>query len=97
MTDFEWDESKRLANIDKHGIDFLDAAEVFTLPFLQIDGRSEVEKRSIAVAPVNGVMMAVVFTVRDGVYRLISARRARRDERERYQALLAGRPETSEE
>jgi uncharacterized DUF497 family protein len=27
--DFEWDEGKRLANILKHGIDFVDAIEMF--------------------------------------------------------------------
>jgi len=30
---FEWDEAKRLANLDKHGIDFIDIPEVFDLPF----------------------------------------------------------------
>jgi hypothetical protein len=27
--EFEWDEAKRLSNLDKHGIDFLDVEEVF--------------------------------------------------------------------
>jgi uncharacterized protein len=27
--EFEWDEAKRLANLDKHGIDFVDIPEVF--------------------------------------------------------------------
>lgn len=26
---FEWDEANRLANLDKHGIDFIDVPEVF--------------------------------------------------------------------
>jgi hypothetical protein len=27
--EFEWDESKRIANLDRHGIDFIDIPEVF--------------------------------------------------------------------
>ncbi len=29
MIDFEWDEDKRLANLRKHGIDFVDIPPVF--------------------------------------------------------------------
>ena len=29
MIDFEWDEDKRLANLRKHGIDFVDIPSVF--------------------------------------------------------------------
>lgn len=41
--DFEWDEEKRLANIEKHGIDFVDAVAIFgnphvTAPAKTIDG-----------------------------------------------------------
>jgi len=31
---FEWDEAKRHANIAKHGVDFLDAPEMFEGPML---------------------------------------------------------------
>ncbi len=27
---FEWDKNKRLANIHKHGVDFIDAEEIFS-------------------------------------------------------------------
>ena len=32
--DFEWDEEKRLTNIEKHGIDFIDADILFGNPHL---------------------------------------------------------------
>ncbi len=32
--DFEWDEEKRLANVDKHGIDLVDAVVLFANPHL---------------------------------------------------------------
>ena len=36
---YEWDEQKRLFNIDKHGMDFTDAVQVF-------DGRPQFTYRS---------------------------------------------------
>jgi uncharacterized DUF497 family protein len=88
---FTWIESKRLATIEKHGIDFLDAIEIFASDHLLLSARSDHEQRSIAVGILNGVALAVVFTMRDDTIRIITARRARRDERERYQELFAGR------
>ena len=88
---FEWDETKRISNLMKHGIDFLDAAEVFLQDHLILPARSEVEQRQIAIAELNGVCISVVLTIIDDNYRLISARKARTDERQRYQAHVAGR------
>jgi uncharacterized DUF497 family protein len=33
---FEWDESKNRRNIRKHGIDFIDAVDVFNHPMLTL-------------------------------------------------------------
>jgi uncharacterized protein len=30
MKSFEWDENKRISNLEKHGIDFIDAIEIFS-------------------------------------------------------------------
>ncbi|MFN0145487.1 MAG: BrnT family toxin [Dehalococcoidia bacterium] len=39
---FEWDEGKRRANLRKHGLDFRDAAEVFSGPsFGSVDDLSD--------------------------------------------------------
>jgi uncharacterized DUF497 family protein len=85
---YEWDEAKRQKTLDKHGIDFVDAAEVLVTEHLLLPARSEIEQRSIAVGIVNGVVTAVIFTLRnDGdTVRLITARKARRNERQQYQA-----------
>ena len=91
MDFFEWDEKKRLATFAKHKIDFLDAIEIFGGPVLILLGRSEIESRQRAVAPWNGAIICVVFTMRDEVTRIITARVARQNEREQYQALYAGR------
>ena len=87
---FEWDEAKRHATLSKHGIDFIDAVEVFAQPHLRLPARSEIEPRQIAIGIVNGIPVAVIFTIRDDVIRIITARRARRHEREHYQIHVAG-------
>lgn len=32
--EFEWDENKRQSNLNKHGVDFIDAAKIFNYPVL---------------------------------------------------------------
>ena len=39
---FEWDEEKNKANIQKHGLDFAEAREIFTAPILvALDDRED--------------------------------------------------------
>ncbi len=90
---FEWDEAKRLSNIEKHGIDFLDADLVFAGPLLIGQARTvDGEKREMAVGALHDVFVTTVFVKRGDVIRIISMRRARREESKRYQELLKGRP-----
>jgi uncharacterized DUF497 family protein len=85
---FEWDEAKRLANMQKHGIDFVGAKSIFEIEHGIISARpSGTEERSIAVGRFAGRLIAVVYTRRDDAWRIISARRARNGERRRYQEL----------
>jgi uncharacterized DUF497 family protein len=43
---FEWDEKKRLSNIKKHGIDFIDVPEMFKFDTVTvIDDRFEYEEK----------------------------------------------------
>lgn len=87
---FEWDEAKRLATLQKHGIDFLDLGRFFGSRHLLAGARSEGESRFLAIGELNGLVIAVVFTERNGRKRIITARRARRYEREDFWALHAG-------
>ena len=97
--DFEWDPAKALANVGKHGIDFPSASRAFDDPRLlsEIDPRDygqEVRFRAIGV--VGEELILVCFTMRGGICRTISARRANRREREAYSVSAgdrqAGRP-----
>ena len=84
---FEWDPEKRRANLEKHGLDFADAARVWDGPVWSRRSDREGEERYVAVGFVDGRLIAVVYALRDGAYRIISARRARKNEERNYRAL----------
>lgn len=91
MQDFEWDERKRAVCLAKHRIDFEDAIKLFAGPHLVFEARSEMEPRFIAIGLCDGVEIAVVYTIRGAFLRVITARRARPNERRAYHAYVAGR------
>ena len=84
--EFEWDSVKNQHNIEKHGIDFTDAVRIFERPTLTVvdNRRNYGEKRIAAMGTIEDVILYVVYTVRDGIRRIISARRANRRERKKY-------------
>ncbi len=86
---FEWDPVKRLDNLQKHRIDFVDAVAVFEGPFLRLTQRPRDygEMRIVAVGPVGGKLLSVVYTPRGAVLRIISARRANGREARAYRAV----------
>ncbi len=89
---FQWHEEKSAANQEKHAISFLQAAQIFRGPILKrTDDRKDYgEPRFIALGAFDGEILCVVFTERDGDIRLISARKASKHEREKYQRLTGG-------
>jgi uncharacterized DUF497 family protein len=86
--DFEWDPGKRAANLKKHGLDFRDAAAVFSGPLLVKSATSGGEARFLAVGVLAGREVAVIYTMRRDRYRIISMRRARDGERKAYREAL---------
>lgn len=90
---FEWDEQKNKSNIIKHGISFQEAKEIFKDPnrLTYIDNRFDYEEtRQLSIGqlflPKQPVLVVlVVHTNRNGVTRIISARRASRKERKLYE------------
>jgi uncharacterized DUF497 family protein len=89
--DSEWDEAKRQANILKHGIDFVDAAAIFDRPFIETEDRRRDygEQRYQATGEVDARITQVIYTWRGDRRRIISARRARRNERRAYYTGIA--------
>jgi len=91
MVRFEWDEAKAKTNERKHGVRFEDAMLVFADPYALVDqDRIEGgELRWQTLGLVGGtVLLLVAHTVRseeqDEIIRIISARKALRKERKRY-------------
>lgn len=86
---FEWDENKNQLNIRKHGINFRDAAYVFSDPFalnIPDDEHSNNEERWLLLGQnLNNKLLLVVHTFRcSNVIRIISARKATANEKETY-------------
>jgi uncharacterized protein len=76
---FEWDEDKRLSNLEKHDIDFGDAVEIF-------DGRHTTTKKTdrtdedrfVTIGRLDHRTFAVIWTQRGSARRIIPVRRTRK-------------------
>jgi uncharacterized protein len=80
--EFEWDERKNSANRTKHGFDFTFAVRIFASTVREyVDPRPWNEQRIVATGQVEGRFITIVYTRRNNVYRIISARVARSKER----------------
>ena len=89
---FEWDENKNKTNRDKHGVSFETAQLVFNDPHaLSVQDRHECgEERWQTLGLVGGVVMLLVaHTYTESgdaeVIRIISARKATKREKQRYE------------
>jgi uncharacterized DUF497 family protein len=89
---FDWDERKSELNLAKHGIDFDDATEVFYGSILLRRSDRNHEERWVAIGHSEDRLIAVVFTRRKDIVRIISARRARKNEESEYRNAKMGRP-----
>lgn len=88
---FEWNEDKNKINFSKHGIWFEEAAMIFEGDIITFsDLRHDYgEDRLISIGSINGIICIVVaHTDRNGKIRIISARRANKKERIRYEQYI---------
>jgi uncharacterized DUF497 family protein len=86
-----WDESKRQANLQKHGLDFADANEVLESCYrldIEVMRDNEVRFQSISYALGFLAVLTVIHTQRDRATRIISSRPASTKEREAYYVWL---------
>ena len=83
---FSWDPIKNRINITKHGISFPTAAKIFDGPLLEEEDTRQNygEPRIFALGRIGRTILYVVYTRRNSVIRIISARKANRDERAEY-------------
>ena len=82
---FEWDEPKRLWNLQERHLDFVDAKQMFDgRPIIHVPSWRNDEDRVVSVAEIDGKLYAVVWTWRLENRRIISFRRARDGEERTY-------------
>jgi uncharacterized DUF497 family protein len=93
---FTWEENKRIANLEAHGVDFADAALMFAGVVLEAeDSRANYgEQRFRALGRVGDEYYMVAYTWRGQARRIISAWRVDDEGKRRYQAILARNPES---
>jgi uncharacterized DUF497 family protein len=86
---YEWDEAKNKINLEKHGIAFNVAIEVFSdaNAIVQFNREVDGEVRDQIIGRLDGeiIILFVVFTKRGNKIRLISARKANKQERAIYE------------
>lgn len=85
---FEWDEAKRRTNLRDHGIDFaaVEREKVFYgATVTRLDDRFEyAERRFVTLGLLKGDVVSIVHTDTDEVVRLISVRKASKNEESIY-------------
>jgi hypothetical protein len=81
-----WDENKRQRNIVKHGIDFIGAEAIFDeFMFTREDNRESYgEIRFSAIGIKEGRVVTLIYTERNDQVRIISIRKATKNETEYY-------------
>ena len=90
MLRFEWDESKNIANIKKHGVSFQEAISVFTDEkgiLINDYAHSQKEERFVLIGFSNLANLLVVchcYRQNEETIRIISARKATKKESEQY-------------
>lgn len=85
---FEFDQAKSAANKLKHGIDFVEAQALWRDPYrLEIPARQLDEPRFMIIGVIGGKHWSAVIAYRNLNTRLVSVRRARKEEIELYESL----------
>lgn len=75
---FEFDFKKSVTNLEKHGISLQDAMLLWTVRHTVTDARQEMgEMRFMVIGQLEGKSYTCVFTIRNKMIRIISARRSR--------------------
>jgi uncharacterized DUF497 family protein len=87
---FEWDKNKNLINIEKHKISFEEAQQAWddadSVDFPS--NQDKEEDRFLKIAKVRDAYFTIIYTLRKKVVRIISARRSRDEEKNKYEENL---------
>ena len=85
--EFQWDDNKNQANIAKHGIDFEKAQELWQDPFrVEIEAKYLSESRFMVIGKIDNKHWSAIITYRQNTVRIISVRRAKKNEVNLYES-----------
>ncbi len=85
--EFEFDENKSSGNKIKHGIDFAEAQKLWDDPdLIEIPVRTSDEPRFLLIGKISDKYWSGIITYRADRIRIISVRRARKEEVEIYES-----------
>ena len=84
---YEWDENKRIANFNRHKVDFTKAIDFeWETAVETIDDRSNYgEERWVTIGFIQKKLHVMVYTIRGNKIRIISLRKANRRESKYYE------------
>ena len=84
--EFEFDNEKSSRNKQKHGIDFFEAQSLWDDPdYIIVPAKTIDETRFLIIGKFGSNHWSAVITYRNEKIRIISVRRARKEEREIYE------------
>lgn len=83
---YDWDDDKRAANLEKHGVDFVDAVsfEWDSALTAEDDRQNYGETRFVSLGFIGPRLHVLVWTPRGNHFRIISLRKANARETQRY-------------
>ena len=85
--DFEFEPEKSDSNKNKHGIDFIEAQELWNdIDLLEIPAKTTDEMRFLVIGKIGEKHWTGIITYRNDNIRIISVRRARNEEIELYES-----------
>ncbi len=86
--EFEYDPTKSALNLSKHGIDFDQAQVLWDDPMLlEVPANTDGEPRFLSIGKIKGRYWAAIWTPRGDAIRIISVRRARKEEIRYYENI----------
>jgi len=84
---FEFDETKSKSNKEKHGINFIEAQNLWQDPeYVLIPAMTIGEARYLLIGKYDNKLWSAIFTIRNKKIRIISVRRSRKNEEEIYRS-----------
>jgi uncharacterized DUF497 family protein len=85
--DFEFDPQKSETNKAKHGIDFVEAQELWKSKHVLLGAKDALERRYLVIGTIGGAHWSAIITYRGATIRIISVRKSTATEIETYERI----------